>query len=183
MINLNSKLRQNLLAYYFMDPSANHYVRELAVLLKVDPTNLSKELNRLEQMGLFMSRFRGNQKFFSLDRTYPLFREIRSIVLKTSGVVPRLRRSLSEVPGIKEAYLYGSYAKGEQDNKSDIDVLIIGTPDQTKLESAMRKLERMFSREIHFILMDEPEFNAKLERTDPFFEDIWHGKKINLLAA
>src|SRR6266481_126808 len=109
MINLRSELRQRLLAYYFLNPVAEHYVRELAGILKVDPTNLSRELNRLEQEGLFVSRLRGNQKYFRLDRGYPLFNEVRSIILKTAGVVPTLRGAITEIPGIKGAYLYGSF--------------------------------------------------------------------------
>jgi predicted nucleotidyltransferase len=147
MLNLRSKLRQNLLAYYFLNPAADHYLRELASLLKVDPTNLSRELGRLEQEGLFISRRRGNQKYFILNRGYPLFNEVRRIVLKTAGIVPALRGAVSEIPGIEGAYLYGSFAKGEEDAKSDIDLLIVGNPRPDELESVVRKFERFFRRE------------------------------------
>lgn len=183
MINLRSKLRQQLLAYYFLNPAAEHYVRELAGVLKVDPTNLSRELSRLEQEGLFTSRLRGNQKYFRLDRSCPLFNEFRSIVLKTAGVVPTLRGAVTEIPGIKDAYLYGSFAKGEQDAKSDIDLLIVGNPKPGEFESVVRKLERLFQREVNYTLLSEGELKKKLKCKDPFIEDIWHGKKIKLLAA
>ena len=183
MINLRSKLRQNLLAYYFLNPSADHYVRELAGILQVDPTNLSRELSRLEQEGLFNSRLRGNQKYFNLNRRYSLFNEVRRIVLKTAGLIPILRGAVSEIPGIKDAYLYGSFAKGEEDAKSDIDLLIVGNPKQDEFESAVRKFERLFQREINYTLISEGELSKRLKHKDPFIADIWHGKKIKLLAA
>jgi predicted transcriptional regulator with HTH domain len=40
MIRLRSKLRRALLTHYLVNRSASHYVRELAALLRVDPTNL-----------------------------------------------------------------------------------------------------------------------------------------------
>src|SRR5437763_269717 len=170
MINLRSQLRQKLLAYYFLNSTADHYVRELASILTVDPTNLSRELSRLEQEGLFTSRLRGNQKYFYLNCSYRLFNEVRSIVLKTAGIVPALRRAVSGIPGIKDAYLYGSFAKGEQDTNSDIDVLIIGGPSSDELESAVRRLERLFQREVNYTLISEGELKKKLRRADPFIE-------------
>jgi len=44
MIALRSSLRQKLLGYYFTNPSANRYLREVARILEVDPTDLLKEL-------------------------------------------------------------------------------------------------------------------------------------------
>ncbi|HEY6347855.1 MAG TPA: nucleotidyltransferase domain-containing protein [Candidatus Angelobacter sp.] len=158
-------------------------MRELAEILGVDPTNLSRELRSLEKEGLFASRFRGNQKYFSLDPSYRLFKEVRGIVRKTAGVVPMLRQSLAAVPNVKEAYLYGSFARKEQDNHSDIDLLIVGRPNQGSLEAAIRMLERSFDREINYTLLSEAELKRKLAHADPFIEDVWHGRKIKLVAA
>ena len=48
MLELRSKARRKLLAFYFTNPAARHHLRDLAQRLKVDPSNLSKELGRLE---------------------------------------------------------------------------------------------------------------------------------------
>jgi len=183
MLHLRSRLRRELLAYFFLNPAAEHYVRELAGILKVDPTNLSRELSRLERDGLFTLRVRGNQKHFRLNAKYPLFHEVRGIVLKSAGIVPMLRRALSGVPKIKDAYLYGSLAKKQSDKHSDIDILIIGEPDLDVLEAAVRHLERSLRREVNYTLFDEREFKRKLASADPFVEDVWHGKRIRLVAA
>jgi hypothetical protein len=93
MLNLRSKVRQRLLAYYFTNPTARHHLRELAERLSVDPSNLSKEIVRLEREGLFLSEVSGRQKYIQLNRRYPLFKEIRSIVAKTIGAIPLLAES------------------------------------------------------------------------------------------
>ena len=43
---------------------------------------LTKELSKLEQEGIFISQFRGKQKYFFLNKTYSLFNELNSIILK-----------------------------------------------------------------------------------------------------
>jgi len=101
MINLRSALRRKLLGNYFTNPTASHYVREVARILEVDPANLSREFARLEREGVFVSERRGGQKYFRLNKQYPLCREVRSIVSKTVGVVPQLRSEVAVIPGIR----------------------------------------------------------------------------------
>ncbi len=88
VLDFRSKARQQLLAYYFTNPTARHHLRDLAERLSIDPSNLSKELGRLERDGLFRSEVSGRQKYFQLNREYPLFDEVRKIVAKTIGAAP-----------------------------------------------------------------------------------------------
>src|ERR1700684_3617812 len=106
MLDLRSKGGQRLLAYYFTNLTARHHLRDLAERLSIDPSNLSKEMRRLEREGLFRSEVSGRQKYFQLNREYSLFDEVRSIVAKTIGAVPVITQSLKKVEGIGEAYLY-----------------------------------------------------------------------------
>ena len=128
MLDLRSRTRQRLLAFYFTNPKARFHLRDLAERIGVDPSNLSKELRHLEQDGLFNSEVNGRQKYFSLNREYPLYTEVRRIVEKTIGAVPLLSQALKKIKGVQEAYLYGSFARNQQDAGSDIDVLLIGSP-------------------------------------------------------
>jgi hypothetical protein len=99
MLDLRSDARRRLLAYYFTNPAARHHLRDLAEWLSTDPSNLSKELRRLEREGLFRSEISGRQKYFQLNREYPLFDEMRGIVGKTIGaaaITERPSRKLRE---------------------------------------------------------------------------------------
>ncbi|MGC1418279.1 MAG: nucleotidyltransferase domain-containing protein [Candidatus Acidiferrum sp.] len=182
MLELRSKARRNLLAYYFTNPAARLHLRDLAERLKVDPSNLSKELGRLEREGLFQAEVSGRQKYFQLNRDYPLFKEVRSIVAKTIGAVPLIAESLKKIDGIDEAYLYGSFARGTQDAASDIDVLVIGAPRADALAEAVRRLEQQLGREINYTVLTAKEFRSRLARKDAFLVNIWHNKRITLIG-
>jgi predicted nucleotidyltransferase len=183
MLNLHSKARRLLLAYYFTNPTARHHVRELAKRLAVDPSNLSKELRRLENDGLFASEVSGRQKYFWLNKKYPMYTEVRRIVEKTIGAVPLLAQSLKKVQGVQEAYLYGSFARDQQDATSDIDVLVIGTPKAEALALAIQALERQLGREVNYTALGRKEFEARRTRKDAFLESVWHNKHIPLLTS
>jgi predicted nucleotidyltransferase len=182
MIDLRSKTRQRLLAYYFTNPSARVHLRDLAGRLDIDPANLSKELRRLEIEGLFRSEVSGRQKYFQLNRDYPLFAELRSIVSKTIGAPSLITQSLKKMEGIEEAYLYGSFASNQQDAASDIDVLVVGAPPGETLAEAMRKIERQLGREVSYTVLTRKEFNARRARRDTFLENVWHNKRVPLIG-
>ena len=182
MLDLRSQVRRRLLTYYFTNTSARHHLRGLAERLSVDPSNLSRELRRLERPGLFLSEMNGHQKYFSLNRKYPLFREVRSIVEKTIGAAPLIGRALQSVARVEEAYLFGSFARNQQDAASDIDVLLIGTPPAETLAESMRNLEHQLGREINYTVMSRHEFESRRERRDAFLQSIWHNRHVSLLT-
>lgn len=183
MLDLRSKSRRKLLVYYFTNPAAKLHLRDLAQRIGVDPSNLSKELERLEHEGMFRSEASGRQRYFELNPAYPLFREVRSIVTKTIGAIPLIAGAFKEVDGIDEAYLYGSFARDQQDASSDIDVLVIGSPPGAPLAEVVRKLERQLGREISYTVLTSREFKARRARKDPFLEDVWRNKRISLVDA
>jgi predicted nucleotidyltransferase len=182
MIDLRSKARQRLLSYYFANPTVRLHLRDLAQRLHIDPANLSKELRRLETEGLFRSEVSGRQKYFQLNREYPLFAEVRSIVLKTIGAPSLIAQSLKRIEGIEEAYLYGSFASNHQDAASDIDVLVIGTPRNEVLAEAMGKIERQLGREVSYTVLIRKEVDSRRTRKDAFLENVWHNKRVSLIG-
>ena len=171
------------LAYYLTNPTAHHQLRDLAERLSVDPSNLSKELSRLKREGLFRSEVSGRQKYFQLNREYPLFNEVRSIIAKTIGAVPLLAESLKKIEGIEEAYLYGSFARNQQDVASDVDVLVIGNPKSDTLAEIVQKLERHLGREINYTVLTRKELESRRGRKDAFLENVWHNKHVSLVGA
>ena len=183
MLALHSVPRQRLLAFYFTNPTARRHLRDLAQQLAIDPSNLSRELRRLELEGLFQSETSGRQKYFQLNRKYPLFNEVRSIVAKTIGAKFQIAAVLKEIKRIEEAYLYGSFARNQQDAASDIDVLIIGNPNAESLAVAVRKLERQLVREINYTVLSRKEFTARRKRKDAFLENVWHNKRVPLIGV
>lgn len=182
ILDLRSLARRRLLAYYFTNPTARHHLRDLAARLSTDPSNLSKELGRLEREGLFRSEISGRQKYFHLNREYPLFAEVKKIVEKTIGAVTVIRESLRKIEGIDKAYLYGSFARNQQDAASDVDVLIIGVPREEVLAQAAQKLERQLGREINYTVLTPKEFASRRARKDAFLENVWHNKRVSLTA-
>lgn len=175
-----SRLRKKIFSYFFTNPSANLYLREISAVLAEDPGNLSKELKRLEREGIFTSIIRGKQKYFSLNAKHPLYKEIKSVIFKTIGIEGSLKKIINGLEGVKLSFIYGSFAKDKENSASDIDLFIVGGPDRDKAMEQIEALEKKIQREINYNIYPEKEFKARLKKRDSFLINIMKRPKIIL---
>ncbi len=181
MISLRSKVAIKLLDYYFLNPDAQHYINELARILELDPKNTERKLKEFEKSGLFRSEFRGRERYFSLARNSSVLKHYRQIFLNTYGIEKRLRDIVSNVKGIKEAYIFGSYASDKMDSSSDVDILAIGSHSVLELQRHIAKLQKDTAREINVINLSPEEFAKKKRCRDPFITHVFNADTIKLL--
>jgi predicted nucleotidyltransferase len=180
MISLRSEITKKILNYFFINPHESLYVNELSRKLALDKRNLVKKLRELERTGILKNQVRGNLKFYSINKSYPFYKEYKNLVLKTIGLEDKLRTLINEVPGIKEIFIYGSYAKNKLDTHSDIDLLIIGKHSIITLQKKLNRLQKEIDREINSISMEETEFEARVKSKDPFILEVLKDKNIRL---
>jgi len=183
MLSLRSELRRRLLTFFYVNRSARVYVRQLAVALGADSTNVSRELSRLERDGFLRSEREGRQLYYSINRAYPYLKPVFALLEGSVGIQPALKHALQAVGGIRSAWLFGSFAKNEADATSDIDLLIVGEPDQPQLASEIRKAEKALRREINYTVFTPRELKRRLARGDAFIADIWNGKRVELIGS
>ncbi|MFH1310735.1 MAG: nucleotidyltransferase domain-containing protein [Candidatus Omnitrophota bacterium] len=177
-----SKTRAAIFRLYYTNPDAEYYLRELEGILSIPVSMIRKELLCLQENGIFISRKRGNLTFFALNKTYPLFDEFKSIVLKTVGAVGLLKQALSKVKGIKAAFIYGSFARNQERAGSDIDLLIVGKVDEDVLLKGINAAEKLLKREINYTIFSREEFLKKKKAKDAFIKELLASQKIFLVG-
>jgi predicted nucleotidyltransferase len=177
---MNTKLRRRLLAYSFTHAEEQYYVRELSTLIDEDPGNLSRELKKLEDEGLYTSVTRGRLKLYALNKKYPLFQELKKIVFKTEGVEGSLGRIVREYKGITLAFIYGSYAKNTEKKTSDIDLVVVGEVPNGTFARDIRGLEARLNREINYTVYERGEFEKERKKQGGFLHLVLADKIILL---
>jgi len=176
----NTRLRRKLLTYSFTHPDEEYYVRELASRISEDAGNLSRELRKFEKEGLYQSFSKGGLKFYSLNKNYLLFKELKKIVFKTEGVEGAIRQLVSRYKGITSAFIYGSYAKDRETKTSDIDLIVVGKFPLNIFTREIRKLESELNREINFTHYDKGGFNKEKSKKGAFLDAVVKDKIIIL---
>jgi predicted nucleotidyltransferase len=177
-----SKLRVDLLSLFFGRPDEELYVRQIEKILEEDVGNISRELKNLESIGLLISRRKGNLKYYLLDRKFPLYDELRSIILKTRGAAGLLARSISGMEKIDYAFIYGSFAAGQETASSDIDLMVIGDITLEELLRGLKEPEATLGREIQPSLFDKREVKKRLRVKDSFLTRVVREPKIMLIG-
>ncbi|MFH1369114.1 MAG: nucleotidyltransferase domain-containing protein [Elusimicrobiota bacterium] len=181
MISLRSKETAVLLTHLFLHENDKLFVNEMARMFGVDKRNLVKKLRFFAEEGLLSSEKKGQEVYYSLNKSFPLYQEYKKIVLKTYGIEKQLSQALRAVKGVEEAYLYGSYARNKMKVHSDIDLLVVGNANTMDLHKSISAVQEKISREINLINMSAEEFRRKEKENDPFLTEFINGGKIKLL--
>ena len=181
MINTNSAIARILLNYLFLNTAEELYTNQIVSKFGLDKRNLVKKIKELEKEGIIKSREMGNIRLFSINKDYPLYKEYKTIILKSSGIETELKELLKKQKKVSEAYIFGSYATDKMGEHSDIDVLVVGGHSIYNLQKEVDKLQKLYGREINIVNMDEKDYNNKKKKNDPFVNKILKGKHIKII--
>lgn len=151
---LRSDTQGRLLAELYLHPNEERTTTELARLADTAVPNASRELRRLVGAGFLHARASGRNRYMRVNQDHPLYRPVAEILRYAYGPVAVLAPLLREVPGVEEAYIYGSWAArlaGEVGpDPEDIDLLVVGdTVDRSVLDVASETARLQLGREVN----------------------------------
>ena len=169
-----SKIRGRLLGFLFSNPEKTFYLSELARQVGTSAGNIQRELKRFIHDGLIRREKKGNMVFYTLNPSHALFHDLQSLIVKTTGIEGALKRLVEKDRQIHLALLYGSFAKGEENGSSDIDLLVVSQGELKDFYSRLSELERQFNREINPTFYPPDEFRKKYQEKGSFLATILH---------
>lgn len=179
---ITSKTRVKVLALFLTHPDERFYFKNLVDRLGVPPTILHSELKKFKEIGLLESTREANIKFYWVNKNFPLYPELKSIVFKTVGLADHLREAFSRIGHIESAFIYGSVAKNLEDMRSDVDLMIIGDVDMDELHNAVTKAEEAINREVNFSVFGPKEWQERIKKKESFVKDVLRNQKIFLIG-
>lgn len=177
-----SRNRALLFRVFFTNPDQEFYIQEIGRILDKKPGVFQRILYDMEREGILKSEYKANARYFRTNKDYPLYEEYKSIVFKTIGIIGSLKEILVEAGSIDFSFLYGSFAQGKENYLSDIDLVIIGFPDENKLIRSLGKLEESLKRETNYKLYTPKAFHEAVRQKDPFLLEILKNQKAMLIG-
>lgn len=141
-MKINS-IKGKMKEYFFVNPTVQLRVRHIEKTLSLPLPSVIRYAKELEKEGILKQDKISNVVFYSADRaskSFILEKKLFNIKsLYTSGLVEYLISNYHN-PAI---FLFGSYAKGEDIEKSDIDLYIeTSKTEKINLEKFEKKLNR-----------------------------------------
>jgi predicted nucleotidyltransferase len=107
-------------------------------------------LAKFTKAGILRKSRNGNRIYFQADEQCPVFPGLKTLLVKTSGMVDVLHGELWPMASqIKVAAVYGSIATGSETSRSDVDLLVVGSVKMIDLVPLLERASRKLRREIN----------------------------------
>jgi predicted nucleotidyltransferase len=145
-------------------------LREIAKKADVGAATSKACLDYLKKKDIVKRKIIGKSHLYSLNLDNFVVKHMKILnslsIIKDSGLVKELLENYKTISSIA---LYGSLARGEDTEKSDIDILIIS---RKPIKLNPLKSEKKINKEIVFIIYTLPEWRKKAETDKPFYDRV-----------
>ena len=149
---LRSDVQGRILAILLVNKDSEYSVTDLATRAGTSLPTALREIRRLEKVQLVTVRPAGNMQLVRANRDHRLFAALTEIVLYSFGPVEVLRGLFAGLPGVEEAFIYGSWAERYQGvpgvDPGDIDVLLVGDFDRSQAFDLALKATHIIGKEV-----------------------------------
>lgn len=172
---LRSQVQGDLLALLYLHPDQDYSLTEVADRIGASVKAVHVEASRLVEAGLVHDARRGNVRLIRAAPDTPLARPLTELLAVTYGPLPVLTDLLTDVDGIDQAYIYGSWAaryRGEPGPvPADVDVIVVGTADRDDLHDIAQRAEQPLGRPVN-IRRISPEAWQQPDPSDAFLDSV-----------
>ena len=177
---LFTRTQQQLLSLLFGQPQRSFYLRELIERAGIGRGTVQRELEKMTTAGLISVKKIGNQKHYQANPQCPIYEELSSIVRKTFGIVDVIRRALLPIDkDIDYAFVYGSIAKGTENAKSDIDLMLIGNKlNYGDVMDLLIPVEGILGRPVNSSIYTAKQIGDKLKSENSFISRVMKQDKL-----
>jgi len=154
------------------------HLREIARRSGVSAPETKRELDLLESAGVLRKARKGNLSAYSLRRDCPFLPELQGLYFKTEGVVAELVKAIGRLKRAKWAFVYGSFADGTFAEKSDVDVMVVGSVDEGEVSRGCFAVQKKTGWAIHPVVWTEGDLAEKARETSALLKSLLRKKKI-----
>jgi predicted transcriptional regulator with HTH domain len=173
----SSSIRADVLALLLNAPDEKFYVREVARLLRKNPSGVKRELDNLEKMGIVSSQRVANLKYFKANKKSPLYSDLKKLVTKSLGL-PGALKAVLRASGAKISFIYGPYAESKKTDT--VNLFAVGASEL--LKKGLSEIEDDFSVKVKVMSIQEADFNQRRKKDDQEIKEILKSKRIVLLG-
>ena len=160
-----SDSQMRLLGQLYLHADREQTIAQLEDATGIPQQTVSREVNRLLGAGLLQGRRVGRLHFVRPNEASPYYPELAGLLLKALGPLSVLSERLQKVAGVEASYLFGSWARRYQGDPgpppSDIDLVVIGSPDVDEVYEACGDAGKVLGQEVNPMILTPDEWQAR----------------------
>ncbi len=174
MIELFRKYVQwKILSHFLENPNTSFHIKQLARELGVSPASVGDAVKSFEKDGLLLKEEKGLAHIYSLSTDNSIVAPLKKAYGIAFVLSSKPKEKFLEIdPNIISLAIFGSYADGSFDQKSDMDFLIVTSTRKEILTEAAKKLEEELQKEVSISVFKLSEWRAMATKGDAFHKRI-----------
>jgi predicted nucleotidyltransferase len=162
-----SKTRAEFFRILFGLNPGEFHLREIERQSGLTIGTIRKEAEKLVGLDLIVKRIDGNRTYYQANKAHPIYKTIRELVMKTSGIREVIKRAFKE-QNVDFVFLFGSVVNGNLKPESDVDLFVIGNPGLRKTCKILKKPAEDIGRELNPHVMKLEEFVRRKKENEHF---------------
>ncbi len=139
-----------ILELFLASPTTRFYLREIAKKTKLSVGAVFKHSADLAKKGILTKERAGKLDFYKLNRGLVVIKGLKRLHNISSDAVQEFAGALSTKA--EKIVLFGSVARGEDTEESDVDILVAGDVTKIEVQKLEDKIFRRFKRKIATVL-------------------------------
>ena len=162
-----------VLTYFLSHPSTSIYVKQLSRELKISPSGTNRTLKLLAKSKILFKEEKGKAHYYFLNNELPFVK-----FLKVSYFLAKIEewkieeKFINQDEDLISLAVYGSYASGNFDEKSDIDLLLISSKSKVHFLNLIQNIEKYLSKEVNFEVFNPSKWQKIKKENEPFYQEI-----------
>ncbi len=160
-----SKNRIKIMGFLFFQKKETH-LREISRELKISPSAVKGEVENL----LFVGVIKKEKDKITLNQKSTILEDLKNILIKTEFIVYPIKEALKGI-NADFIFIFGSFARGEFTEESDIDLMVIGKIKSDEVYEKIKLAEDKIRKEINPVVWTLEHFKEKKE--SGFVKDIF----------
>lgn len=180
---LFGQARRAVLGLLYSKVDQSYHLRDIVRRTNLGQGAVQREMERLSKAGILLREQRGRQVFYTANPACPIYNALREVVRKTMGMTEQLRQALLPLSKrISMAFIFGSLARGKENGKSDVDLMVIGDVTMREVVGAIEPVQSSASRAINPVVYPLDEYRKKLVDGHHFLTSLQDESKIFLIG-
>jgi len=170
MIQTYQKITQlKVLTLFLENPYTGYYLRESARMLDMDPMTIKRSLDILVKDEFLINYVEKNRILYQANLENPALRYLKISYniswLQEKNLVEFITNKMKSVTSIM---LFGSFSKGENDENSDIDIVIIS---QSK-DKPTAELTNLLNKDVNLLNFTPAQWSNQSKKNRAFYLDV-----------
>lgn len=191
-----SKTRVKLLKLFYSNPNRPFYVREITRKIDEQINSVRRELANLLSIGIIVSDSNDNKLYYEVNQKFEYFLPLTDMF---GGKISTKRKQATTTPLTTDQPTISSEPSGDadadeirvlgnvelaiyigqftRDTSVDIDLLIVGDVNQSKVHKFIAELEARENKDIRYTVLSSSDFAYRRQINDRFIVTVLDSKK------